>query len=237
MRKSTTPEQDAEIDRRIAAGERIKDIAGDIGCTPMSIYRRRTKERDPEKLKRQQRAHYERQDKVALNERTKANRLRRIEAHRRDAREWVRQRRANDPEMGKRIYWADKEREDARLRQWRADNPDKRKDNWARRRARKREALVEDVRRGVVWERDGGICGICGKPADKTSWHLDHVVPLARGGLHTYENVQVAHPRCNIAKGARPLPPTAASVQHAFVFDSDIEGTRRSSSRRKRQAA
>lgn len=32
---------------------------------------------------------------------------------------------------------------------------------------------------------------------------LDHVVPLARGGEHSYRNVKLAHPLCNSRKGAK----------------------------------
>lgn len=80
-------------------------------------------------------------------------------------------------------------------------------DLWARaaikRRGRMGAALVETVQRVVVWERDKGVCGICGRPADAASWHLDHIVPLSRGGPHSYANTQVSHPFCNLSKGAR----------------------------------
>jgi 5-methylcytosine-specific restriction endonuclease McrA len=77
-----------------------------------------------------------------------------------------------------------------------------------RRRARKLKAFVEDVDLAVVFTRDKGICGICSLPVDPDNWHLDHVVPLARGGEHSYENTQVSHPSCNQQKGARPQIPT-----------------------------
>jgi 5-methylcytosine-specific restriction endonuclease McrA len=31
-------------------------------------------------------------------------------------------------------------------------------------------------------------------------FHVDHIMPLAKGGLHCYTNVQVAHPKCNLSK-------------------------------------
>lgn len=61
-------------------------------------------------------------------------------------------------------------------------------------------------RRVDVFDRDGWTCHICGEPVDRDSADplsrasLDHVVPIARGGLHTLENVKCAHLRCNIRK-------------------------------------
>ncbi len=52
-----------------------------------------------------------------------------------------------------------------------------------------------------VWEKYTGICGICSLPADFKDYELDHIIPLSRGGSDTYDNVQVAHPRCNRQKG------------------------------------
>ena len=77
--------------------------------------------------------------------------------------------------------------------------PDKALDRWSRRRARKRAATIENVSRAVVYERDGGRCHICGKKVGKR-WHLDHLIPLARGGEHSYKNVAVSHPKCNMSK-------------------------------------
>jgi hypothetical protein len=59
------------------------------------------------------------------------------------------------------------------------------------------------VDRAQVWERDQGVCGICGEQADPDQWEVDHIVPLAAGGKHILSNVQVAHPACNASKGAR----------------------------------
>lgn len=69
--------------------------------------------------------------------------------------------------------------------------------------ARKRGAFVEHIEPVVVLERDDGVCGICGGDVDPTNFHVDHVIPLALGGEHSYANVQTAHPLCNIRKGAK----------------------------------
>lgn len=71
-------------------------------------------------------------------------------------------------------------------------------------------ASGDPVRLSGIVERDGQSCRLCGCDVDLTlryphpmSKSLDHVVPLSRGGAHTIENVQLAHLRCNMSKGAR----------------------------------
>lgn len=99
---------------------------------------------------------------------------------------------------------------------WKAANPqseewnDRRRANYQKRRALKRLLPAENVISRTVFERDGWMCGICSGPVDASlAWpdpyspSLDHVVPLARGGHHTYQNTQLAHLRCNVSKGDR----------------------------------
>jgi hypothetical protein len=81
-----------------------------------------------------------------------------------------------------------------------------------RRRALLASALVETFPRMEIFERDGWMCGICHDPIDPSLRHpdrraasVDHIVPLARGGEHSRQNVQAAHWDCNSARGARPL--------------------------------
>lgn len=110
------------------------------------------------------------------------------EAYRRAAAAWVR---------------ANPEKRAAALARYRERHPDKPRSDRAIRRARQRGAHVEHVEALVVLERADGVCGICGEDVDPLDFHVDHVVPLARGGEHSYANTQPAHPRCNKSKGAR----------------------------------
>jgi 5-methylcytosine-specific restriction endonuclease McrA len=73
----------------------------------------------------------------------------------------------------------------------------------ATRRAKKSGRFVEVVNRQVVFDRDKGVCGICHTPVDPTRYEVDHVVPLAAGGEHSYANAQLAHPTCNRRKWAK----------------------------------
>jgi 5-methylcytosine-specific restriction endonuclease McrA len=74
--------------------------------------------------------------------------------------------------------------------------------------ARKRAATVESVNPTKVFMRDGWRCHLCGGMTDKSkrgTMHpkapeLDHIVPLARGGEHSYANTACAHKKCNAAK-------------------------------------
>ena len=85
---------------------------------------------------------------------------------------------------------------------WRKANVDRVRDYCSQRRARERNAVVELVQRTTVFKRDRGICHICNKKVSSTNWHLDHIIPLSRGGKHSYENVAVSHPKCNLVKSA-----------------------------------
>lgn len=53
--------------------------------------------------------------------------------------------------------------------------------------------------RTAVFARDSHRCQYCRAPAES----LDHVVPKAHGGPHTWENVVACCRRCNIRKGNR----------------------------------
>ena len=56
-------------------------------------------------------------------------------------------------------------------------------------------------------KRDGLTCAICGLQCIYGGDYLadlyptmDHIIPLSKGGGHTWNNVQVAHRRCNLYK-------------------------------------
>ncbi|MCY4531177.1 MAG: HNH endonuclease [Gammaproteobacteria bacterium] len=81
--------------------------------------------------------------------------------------------------------------------------------NTATHRAKKLNAYVAPVTQnhiGQMMEQQHGRCAFrwCGASLDE-GYHVDHIVPLSRGGTHEPGNVQLLCPRCNISKGAKPI--------------------------------
>lgn len=83
----------------------------------------------------------------------------------------------------------------------------------ATRRARVKTTAIEQVDPLKVFERDGWRCQLCHKTTPKRlrgkmvdlAPELDHIIPLSRGGEHSYRNTQCACRKCNGAKGNQIL--------------------------------
>ena len=68
----------------------------------------------------------------------------------------------------------------------------------------------------LVLERDGNRCRRCGEPIDMAIGGLapegptlGHVLPYSKGGTDDLANLGLEHRRCNLAAGARLIPPRA----------------------------
>jgi 5-methylcytosine-specific restriction endonuclease McrA len=108
---------------------------------------------------------------------------------------------------------ADPQKFNASVSAAKAKKPEKYRDmvlqQTQKRRAKQKDVFVEDVILSILYERDSGACGLCEKPVEYASKYpdllspsIDHVIPISRGGAHSYANTQLAHLGCNIRKGA-----------------------------------
>lgn len=83
----------------------------------------------------------------------------------------------------------------------------------AQRKAKVRGVTVEAVDPLAVLRRDSWRCQLCGCSTPESlrgklvpnAPEVDHIIPLALGGEHSYRNTQCACRSCNIAKGAKPI--------------------------------
>lgn len=101
-------------------------------------------------------------------------------------------------------YVANRERMNKQAKEWRQANPELCRVFSYRKRAWKQNAqgthTADDIRRQHKSQR--GRCYYCQcKVGDK--YHVDHVVPLSRGGSNGPENLVIACPKCNMEKQAK----------------------------------
>ena len=114
--------------------------------------------------------------------------------------------RAAHPEKAKArhaaYYASHKEEAKARDAAWRAAHPEEAASQSRRRRARKRQAegthTASDIK--DQYTRQKGKCFWCGGRVGK-QYHVDHVVPLSRGGGDGPDNLVIACAACNLQKG------------------------------------
>lgn len=109
-------------------------------------------------------------------------------------------------ELAREWRQANPERAAQGVRRWNQENPERALERSRRRRARRQEATVESFTADELlasWaERGLSGCTYC---PDGEYEHADHVVPLARGGSHSIDNLVPACERCNTSKGAKLL--------------------------------
>ena len=86
---------------------------------------------------------------------------------------------------------------------WAKKNPDIRKANFNNRRERKRTGIIssERIKKLVLLQK--GNCYYCGKQLSEYGFHVDHIIPLSKGGTNTNDNIQLLCPRCNLSKGSK----------------------------------
>lgn len=91
-----------------------------------------------------------------------------------------------------------------RNRAYRKANPEILAASKAKRRAHKMQCggnytagQIKDLGARQKWR-----CVLC-KVSVKSNYHIDHVVPLARGGSNFIHNIQILCPGCNTRKGSK----------------------------------
>ena len=90
-----------------------------------------------------------------------------------------------------------------REREWRKDNPE-----WALRnregQRRRRRTDGISVSYAAILAKFGMVCHICTLDIESLEdLHMDHVIPLSKGGPHSEDNIRPSHAVCNMRKGAK----------------------------------
>jgi 5-methylcytosine-specific restriction endonuclease McrA len=154
--------------------------------------------RERDKRKNQSQKGKERQRRWA-----EANRERKQESHQK----WRENNKGREQQRCRDYYWADPIRARQRVLEYNRQNPERAKAAQHARRALMMSAAdpAAPVSASSITRRVwlfGNCCAYCGSDGPL---HLDHVEPLARGGLHTPDNLVPACQRCNLSKQAKPV--------------------------------
>lgn len=72
-----------------------------------------------------------------------------------------------------------------------------------------------------AWLEKGGKCVFCGEKGN----HIDHILPLSRGGMHVWGNIRLLCKRCNYAKGNQTDGEFIGWLRTLVQYSSDIFGT------------
>lgn len=140
----------------------------------------------------------------------KAYRAAHLEEHRAAVARYV----AAHPEKARaavlRYQAANPEKAPARAVAWSAANPERRADARSLRRGAKvcdHPACLVIGPTALAWQTNTHVCYLCGTPVwQGVNLHMDHVVPISRGGIHCADNLRPACADCNLRKHAKVVP-------------------------------
>lgn len=191
------PERAREISRRSYEKNREKE------SLRKKLYTENNYEKERERAARYRREHGDAVRETSRRYYWKTKEQRR--EHRRKQQAEYRER--NRDELKRRqAEWRERNREQLRETYYRDyhDNPDRARVGKAVRRARELAVggsfSAQDVRDMYSGQR--GRCWWCGKPVGR-AYHVDHRIPLARGGSNAPDNLCISCPKCNRVKGAK----------------------------------
>ena len=98
-------------------------------------------------------------------------------------------------------YASHREEQAARAAAWRKSNQDKVRAHGHLKRARKRN--VGGAHTGQDIQRQGNVqkwrCWWCGEKCQK-KYHVDHLIPISKGGHNDPSNLVISCPKCNCSK-------------------------------------
>lgn len=83
--------------------------------------------------------------------------------------------------------------------EWARNNPDKQAAIYAKRSFSRRGGIRFSITTAELRKMYASPCAYCGAPSE----HIDHIIPLSRGGRHSIGNLTGACKPCNLSKGSK----------------------------------
>ena len=113
-----------------------------------------------------------------------------------------------------------RECEKKKARFYRLNNPEKAKQTYLKNYAKNKDQYLERSRKRKALKRNAEhdnympwlskvkskkmfICYWCSEKVTTKNLHVDHIIPLSRGGQDTWDNICASCDKCNMSKGAK----------------------------------
>jgi len=132
------------------------------------------------------------------------------EKERARSKKWREENSEYDKAYKKKYREENQEQIKARHKKWREENPERQRAinrlSSSKRRARKLNTQVEAITDELLkehWIKKGIDPHRCFYCEDRPYEHLEHCIPLSRGGTHTKDNLVPACASCNLSKGTK----------------------------------
>jgi len=120
------------------------------------------------------------------------------------SRKWAEANRESELKRKREYYEDNRDQYAAIARKWRCANPERHREINQNRRAKIKGnggKLSKDIVQKLLTLQKGK-CVCCGASLGN-DYHLDHIIPLALGGMNDDFNVQLLTPKCNMSKGSK----------------------------------
>lgn len=172
-----------------------------IGNKPLTAAERqkRYRERNPERIK-ENLEKYKNSHPNASKEAQKKYYYNNCEKEKERAKKWKMDNPEKEMLIKKRYYEKNYDRVRAYQKEYKQNNLDKSRGYSHRYRANKKNNGVFLILEKEIINILSSPCFICGS---KENIHIDHIIPISRGGRHSIGNLQPLCKKCNFSKGSK----------------------------------
>ena len=161
-------------------------------------------------MTKEEKREYDKAYRLANKERLAAYERARYQKNRQDYLDRASKQRSSKPEQTaqymREYYRANHEKAKERVVMRRRENPGIRSAERRNRRARESNGSHTNADVMAIFKAQRGLCANCKiklLKSGKSKFHVDHIMPLARGGSNWPSNLQCLCPSCNMRKHAK----------------------------------
>jgi 5-methylcytosine-specific restriction endonuclease McrA len=183
------------------------------------------RERNLEKLRQKDREKYQRKSEY-YKEKSRKWIQENKDRHNARCKEWASsnpdkikstQKKFSENNRGKVLKWKSEWRENNRdlqnalVAEWGKKNPGKIRSYLSKRRKRVKDySSEEEIKSASIkiqsfCRLDQASCAYCGNIVLRNNFHIDHIIPIKRGGKHAGNNLAISCASCNLSKSAKLL--------------------------------